>query len=126
MQVTKTAKVKTVEPFYFGTAGSLFGCYHAPQGAKRRDSGVVLCNPMGFEYIRAHRAYRQLAIRLSHAGFPVLRFDYYGCGDSGGRSEEGEIGRWQEDISSAIDEIKERAGLERVCLIGMRLIWEST
>ena len=74
-----------IEPFYFGTSSKpLFGCYHVPQSALRRDCGVLFCAPMGSEYVRFHRAYRQLADRLAKAGFPVLRFDFYGCGDSSG------------------------------------------
>ena len=52
---------------------------------------MVLCYPGGQEYIRSRRAFRQLAIRLSSAGFPVLRFDYHGCGDSSGDDDEGKI-----------------------------------
>ena len=118
-----------IEPFYFGTSGKpLFGCYHAPQSggatpriAPYRDCGVVLCYPMGHEYIQSHRAYRQLAVRLSKVGFHVLRFDYYGCGDSGGDCEQGAIRQWLTDISTAIDEIRDRNGFVKVCLVGLRL-----
>jgi alpha/beta superfamily hydrolase len=110
-----------IEPFYFGTSTKpLFGCYHAPQGGPFRDCGVVLCYPMGQEYIRSHRAYRQLAIRLSSAGFPVLRFDFYGCGDSSGDCEEGEMRQWLADISTAIGEIKGRCSVVKICLVGLR------
>lgn len=68
-----------------------------------------------------HRAYRQLAMLLSRAGFHVLRFDYYGCGDSGGESEESTINQWLEDISTAIEEIKDSSGLTKVSLVGFRL-----
>lgn len=76
---------------------------------------------MGQEYIRSHRAYRELAARLSKVGFPVLRFDFYGCGDSGGDCEQGEIRQWVADISMAIDEIRGRSGFVPVCLVGLRL-----
>ncbi len=111
-----------IEPFYFGTTKKpLFGCYHAPQSRSTRDCSVVLCYPMGQEYIRSHRAYRQLAIRLSNVGFHVLRFDFYGCGDSAGDCEQGQICQWLTDISTAIDEIRGSSGLVKVCLVGLRL-----
>lgn len=111
-----------IEPFYFGcSAKPLFGCYHAPKAEPARDCGVVLCYPIGQEYIHSHRAYRQLAVRLSSVGFPVLRFDYYGSGDSSGNCEQGRIRQWLADISTAIDEIRRRSGLVRVCLVGLRL-----
>jgi pimeloyl-ACP methyl ester carboxylesterase len=76
---------------------------------------------MGHEYINCHRALRQLATRLSEEGFPVLRFDYFGCGDSSGDCQEGSVKQWLKDISTAIAEIRRRTGLEQVCLVGLRL-----
>jgi uncharacterized protein len=111
-----------IEPFYFGADKKrLFGCYHAPQSGIRRDCAVILCYPMAQEYIRSHRTYRQLAYHLSKFGFPVLRFDFYGCGDSEGNCEEGRIPQWLTDVGSAISEVRERRGLVKVCLVGLRL-----
>ncbi|MFN8008650.1 MAG: alpha/beta hydrolase [Terriglobia bacterium] len=111
-----------MKTFYFGpTTQKLFGIYHAPMGTSRRGTGVVLCNPMGFEYMWSHRAMRQLAVRLSRTGFPVLRFDYYGCGDSGGEDTDGHVEQWITDIGIAIDELVEISGVSRVSLVGLRL-----
>ena len=111
-----------IKPFYFGTPTEpLFGCYHVPRTQVTRACGVVLCYPMGEEYIRAHRVYMQLAVRLSNVGYHVLRFDLYGCGDSGGECEQGRIDRWLIDISTAIDELLKRSGLVEICLVGLRL-----
>lgn len=110
-----------MEAFYFGTtAKRLFGCYHEPQ-SEPRECGVLLCYPMGQEYIRSHRAYRQLAVRLSQAGFPVLRFDFFASGDSSGDDDEAEIAQWLVDISSAMAELRARSGRQRICLVGLRL-----
>ena len=111
-----------IEPFYFGEPGrQLFGCYHAQEGEPRRGCGVVLCYPMGHEYMQFHRAYRQLALHLSRVGFPVLRFDFFGCGDSAGNGEEGRIHQWLSDISATIGEMKRRNHVAKVCLVGLRL-----
>lgn len=111
-----------VLPFYFGKSDrQLFGCYHQPQLGDLRSCAVVICQPIGHEYIYSHRALRNLATRLCNAGFPVLRFDYYGCGDSAGRGEEGEIGQWLSDISQALAEVRVRSGVDSVCLMGLRL-----
>jgi uncharacterized protein len=109
-------------PFFFGAGdGQLFGCYHGAQSGHARNWGVVLCYPIGHEHILAHRAYRLLAQRLSMIGFHTLRFDYFGSGDSAGDAGEGSISRWSSDVASAIEEIRRRCGLEKVCLIGCRL-----
>jgi pimeloyl-ACP methyl ester carboxylesterase len=76
---------------------------------------------MGHEYVAAHRAYRQLASRLSQAGFPVLRFDFYGCGDSAGDTSHGSIGRWLEDVATAAAELRKRADIAKLALVGLRL-----
>ncbi|MBZ5554818.1 MAG: alpha/beta hydrolase [Acidobacteriia bacterium] len=111
-----------MHPFYFGPQDMpLFGIYHPPLTRADRETGVVLCNTFGSEYIYSHRALRQLAVRLSRVGFHVLRFDYYGTGDSGGESDEVDLEQWKKDITIAISELKERAGLSKVSLIGLRL-----
>jgi len=111
-----------MNPFYFGSSQKpLFGIHHPPDPGLYRDCGVVLCHPMGDEYVQAHRAFRQLAIHLARAGFHVLRFDYYGSGDSWGDGDDGCIKQWRNDIVTAIDELKDISGIPRVSLVGARL-----
>lgn len=110
------------EPLFFNQeTNPLFGCYHPGRGQTARNCGVVLCYPMGHEYLVCHRAFRQLAQRLSLEGFATLRFDYRGCGDSAGDYRDGGIAQWVSDICSAVEEIRRRAGVESVCLVGCRL-----
>lgn len=111
-----------IEPFYFGTLGkTLFGCYHAPQSECAQDCGVVICPPLGREYIASHHASQQLAVRLAGVGFHVLRFDFFGCGDSSGDCEEARIHQWLGDISTATHELRRRGNLFKICLMGIRL-----
>jgi exosortase A-associated hydrolase 2 len=111
-----------MNPFYFGSSQKpLFGIHHSPDRATYHECGIVLCHPIGAEYIQAHRAFRQLAIHLARAGFHVLRFDYYGCGDSAGDGNEGRIDQWKNDIATAIDELKMISGVTQVSIIGARL-----
>ena len=111
-----------MNPFYFGTSAKpLYGVYYPPRGGTARDVGIVLCYPMGQEYMRAHRAFRQLSNLLARAGFHVFRFDYYGTGDSGGDADVGTLTQWQEDIRAAIEELKDTAGVQKVALVGLRL-----
>ena len=109
-------------PLFFGVSPKrLYGCHHIPQGMNTRTCGVVLCPPLGQEYIQSHRVIYQFAVRLSRVGFHVLRFDYFGCGDSEGDCEQGEFSQWIEDIHAAIGELNNRSGLKSVCLIGLRI-----
>jgi alpha/beta superfamily hydrolase len=112
----------SIDPVYFRSgAKSLFGCHHAPRRNRSRSCAVLICPPVGHEYINCHRALRQLAGRLAEAGFPVLRFDYYGCGDSSGGNDEGTVHQWLEDIAAAVSELRHRTPCGAVCVIGLRL-----
>jgi alpha/beta superfamily hydrolase len=111
-----------IEPCYFGTpGGDLYGCYHAPDSTSSLGCGVLLCNPHGHEHIQFHRSIRRLAALLAEEGFPALRFDYSGCGDSAGDHRDWGIERWCEDVGSAADYLRQRAGVSRICAVGMRL-----
>lgn len=110
------------EPHFFGSPGArLFGCYHPPHGVAGHASAVLLCYPMGQEYIRSHRSFLQLAIRLARAGRPVLRFDPRGTGDSEGEIGDGRLAAWLEDTHRACDHLRRRSGAASVALVGLRL-----
>lgn len=110
-------------PIYFGAAERpLFGFYHPPSGAGIRRLGVVLCNPVGDDLIRAHRAFRHLAEALANAGFPVLRFDFDGTGDSAGDERDPDrVATWRADIKRAAVELRARGGVEALALVGLKL-----
>jgi pimeloyl-ACP methyl ester carboxylesterase/acyl carrier protein len=106
---------------YFGAADArLFAALHRP-AANRGKAGVVLCYPIGQEYMRAHRTYVELARSLASTGRNVLRFDYFGCGDSAGEATAGSLERWRDDIRQAIEELRSRTGVPSVYLIGARI-----
>jgi pimeloyl-ACP methyl ester carboxylesterase len=110
-----------VKPFFFGPTGaSLFGIYHPPTATPVHPRAVLLCNPFGQEAVRTHRIYRVLATRLAKLGFPVLRFDYYGTGDSAGDSSEGNQAQWVEDIITAHQQALTASGAARVSWVGLR------
>ena len=111
-----------MNPFFFGSSQSaLYGVHHPPRGTSTRSTGVVLCYPFAQEYMRAHRAFRQMALLLSGEGFHALRFDYSGTGDSAGWPEDMSLADWDRDLGFAIDELIDTAGLDSVWLVGLRL-----
>lgn len=106
-------------PFFFGPDAGLFGMYHAPAFPARR--AMLMCPPLGQDLIRCHRLYRQLAQALAEEGMAVLRFDYYGTGDSAGDSAEVNWERCVSDATTAAAELRRRAGVDRVIAFGARL-----
>jgi len=110
-----------IEAFFFGDpATQLFACHHPPSDGVS-EYGVVLCYPMGHEYLRTHRLYRFLARRLAAAGFHVLRFDYFGTGDSAGEFEEARLAQWVGDAAAAMAELRRRFLVRHVYAAGLRL-----
>lgn len=114
-----------MNPFYFGPGERpLFGVFtHGKQGAPGHESSgaVLLCYPVGSEYMRAHRAFRQLNALLNRTGFDVLRFDYSCTGDSGGDSADASVTNWLDDIDWAIDELQANAMADAVTVCGLRM-----
>ncbi|MBI4995378.1 MAG: alpha/beta fold hydrolase [Rhodocyclales bacterium] len=109
-------------PFYFGSGSRrLFGLYTPARVGAVGNRAVVLCPAWGQEYLCAHRSMRQLANMLNAAGFHVLRFDYFGTGDSAGDMTQGDLGGWEADIDTAIEELKDTCGALRVALVGLRM-----
>ena len=82
----------------------MFG-YEAAHAVGGLTRGAVICNQWGAEHINAHRALRQLSRKLSGAGLHVLRFDYFGAGDSAGDKTQADLPGWENDIKSALAEL---------------------
>jgi pimeloyl-ACP methyl ester carboxylesterase len=111
-----------MKPMFLGdSARKLYGVYHPPAKATRRSHAVLLCYPGVHEYNASHWAFRRLAGMLARDGHHVMRFDYFGTGDSAGRVEEGLPSFWLEDIRQAAAELKDISGARQVSLVGKRL-----
>jgi alpha/beta superfamily hydrolase len=111
-----------VNLLYFGSAGRpLFGAYHSPPASVTGRGAALLCPPWGQEYLVSHRILRRLAVRLSESGYHVLRFDYFGTGDSAGAREDGDLDSWCADAEVALDELRDMSGFASVATFGIRL-----
>lgn len=112
-----------MNPRYFGCPDrQLFGIHHPPRGrASHPVRAVVICPPIGQEYIRTHWCLRLLAGQLARKGMHVFRFDYFGIGDSLGNADQNQsLGQWQRDVGTATHELQSIAGCDSVMLVGLR------
>jgi uncharacterized protein len=107
--------------FFGSSARQLFGAYHAPPPSVAGRGAAVLCSPWGMESLACYRVLRRLAQRLSSSGYHVLRFDYYGTGDSAGERTDGDLTSWCADASIAVDELRDLSGCSTVASLGVRL-----
>jgi len=97
------------------------GWLHEAAG-KTATTGVVLCAPHMHESMWTHRGMRHLADDLAAAGVPVLRFDYYGTGDSAGDGGEPDfVPRAVQGVVTAAARLRALTGVQDVVLCGMRL-----
>jgi alpha-beta hydrolase superfamily lysophospholipase len=110
-------------PLYFKSDDDqLFAWLHSPVAPLASNVGVVICAPFGYESICAHRSIREFAEAIAAAGIPAMRFDYSGTGDSAEIDESADqIALWTRDVIAAMRELRQQTGVERVCLLGIRL-----
>lgn len=108
--------------FFFDAGGRrLYGFLHRPDPpVEAPGAGLVFLDPWGEEKVRNHRLLVNLARGLAEAGVPVLRFDFFGYGDSAGDFEEAVLGTMVDDTRHALGLLRERCGVRRTGLFGPR------
>lgn len=106
--------------FFGKSERPLFGVFH-PAAKSTGAPGVVISGPIGHECIRVHRMCRTIAEHLGQNGFPTLRFDYTGNGDSFGESEDGNLEVWCGDLVTAVEELRDTSGCREVSILGIRI-----
>jgi len=103
---------------------NIYSVYHEPVISENNTKGVVLCNPIGHEYIRCHRLYLQLAKSLSQKGYHVIRFDYPFTGDSFSseydRFDQLNIDICLRSINRVCREFQDNTGITQIFLGGIR------
>lgn len=99
----------------------LRGYVHLPRnGAPSRSTCVVAAYPFEEERKRAYRALVETAVILQNAGFPVIRADYAGTGESDGDFTEVKPSGMLEDLGSVADHALGMEGVRGIGLLGLR------
>jgi alpha-beta hydrolase superfamily lysophospholipase len=118
-----SAGTSVARPRFIGAGGRpLFAWHHAPPSNRRRGAGVVICPPLGYEYMSAYQTLRILAERLAGLGFDTLRLDYDGTGKSAGEHEDpNRVDAWLRSIEWGIAEVRTLSRSTSVALVGLRV-----
>ncbi len=107
---------------HFGDAGHLFGILSRPVEATDKPA-IVMLNAGSIHHVGPHRLYVRLARELSQAGYPVLRIDHEGLGDSVRRTQGRENHPYpptaEEDVRASIAFLREQHGHQRFYLMGL-------
>jgi alpha/beta superfamily hydrolase len=97
------------------------GMLALPEG-RDRDVAVLLCPPFGWEAMCAHRHLGDWAAALARTGFPTLRFDLPGTGDSaGGPHDPDRLGAWTAGVADAATWLREQTACTRIAAVGIGL-----
>jgi exosortase A-associated hydrolase 2 len=90
-----------VQAFFFAAdPGTRFALFHPAQGAVER-GGILYIHPFAEEMNKSRRMAALQARAFARAGFSVLQFDLYGCGDSSGDFVDARWEIWKRDVAAA-------------------------
>ncbi len=121
VRVTPTVAMAE-RPVVFGEEGPLFGILH-PGAGERRMPGVVLLNAGCVHRMGPHRMNVTLARRLAVQGFPVLRLDLSGIGDSpvapGAEENLTYPPEALRDVDQAMTFLRRTHGIDRFVMVGL-------
>jgi pimeloyl-ACP methyl ester carboxylesterase len=106
----------------------LFGMLHQPAVPREGAETVLILSPGVKMRVAPHRLYNKLAERFVAMGYPVLRFDFHGLGDSEGAAPETlladfygatQLGRYVGDTLAAMDWMQRTYGTSRFIAAGL-------
>jgi uncharacterized protein len=106
----------------------LFGMLHQPAVAREGAETVLMLSPGVKMRVAPHRLYNKLTDRLVAMGYPVLRFDFHGLGDSEGAAPEAlladfygatQLGRYVGDTIAAMDWMQRTYSTKRFIAAGL-------
>ena len=103
-----------------GDAGTLYTVLHRPVKGTP-DRAVVVVPALGRERLRVYREMANMARHLAARGLAVLRFDWRGEGESSGSFRRSTLASRLDDLSGAVDLLRQRTGRDEVVLLGPKL-----
>lgn len=99
-----------------------FGALHQPATGASRGVAVLICPPVGRDARCAYRPLFLFAQALAARGFPVLRYDHLGGGDSMPLDAEADQWPfWAAGVERAAAFARAHTGCARLVLLGLRI-----
>ncbi|MEO5823714.1 MAG: CocE/NonD family hydrolase [Vicinamibacteraceae bacterium] len=106
----------------------LFGILHQPAVPREPGVAILMLSPGVKMRVAPHRLYNKMAARFVALGYPVLRFDFNGLGDSEGEITDAhladfygsvQVGRYIADTVAAMDWMQQTHGCSRFIAAGL-------
>lgn len=103
-----------------GPLGILRGMFHRPD-TDQPVPAIMLLHGFTGHHIEDHRLFVQMSNYLTKAGFAVLRFDFYGSGDSDGEFDEFTIQTELNDAVAGLNWLLAQPGIDahRIGVVGL-------
>ncbi|MCU1601622.1 MAG: hypothetical protein JWO22_2331 [Frankiales bacterium] len=99
-------------------AGAVFTGLHLPVGPAR-STAVVIVPPFGWEGVSAGRNLRAWARDLAAAGYPALRYQPPGAGDSEGEGADQDLTSWSAALTDLVTQLREATACAHVTVVGL-------
>ncbi len=111
------------QPLYVASGRhQVYAVLHLPRSREQLDTAVILCPPFGWDEVASYRPRREWAQRLAAAGYPTLRVNLPGTGDSSGSPHDPDLlDAWTAAIESAASWLLSATGASRVAAVGLEL-----
>src|SRR6478735_9275151 len=104
-----------------GKYATTFALFHEVTG-QQTETAVLICPPFGDDPMSPYRSRRDWAAHLAAGGYPALRIDLPGTGDSpGGPEDPDRLGAWTEAVSVAARWLAIASGATRIVGAGVGL-----
>ncbi len=101
-------------------AGAVFTGLHLPVGPAR-STAVVIVPPFGWEGVSAGRNLRAWARDLAAEGYPALRYQPPGAGDSEGDGASQDLTTWAGALTDLVTSLRTTTGASAVTVVGLGL-----
>ena len=117
--MNQSDKAMHENPITFLSEGhQIVGMLHLPEQSDQRV--LILCHGLGGNKVEGNRIFVEAARRFSEKGYAVLRFDFYGSGDSEGEFQDTTISHNVENLKDAIKFVRAQ-DYTKVCVLGLSL-----
>ena len=101
--------------------GGCFGWLHRGMANTGRGVAVLICPPLYRDALDSYHSLRLLADDFAAAGYPTLRFNYPGTGDSCDAESPDLWPAWQQSLRHAADWLRTVTGARQLVLCGLRI-----
>ena len=110
----------TVDPVLIGGCS---GWLHTRSQEEGGETAVLICPGVVWDGLLGYHSLRLLADQFALAGYPTLRFNYPGTGDSRDLAghEPDSWGAWLDSVQQAADWLRATSAASRLVLAGLRL-----